>query len=46
MQSFKIGVLREEKNPPDKRVPLTPLICAELMRKYKSLEIVVQQSKL
>ncbi len=45
MQSFKIGVLREEKNPPDKRVPLTPLICAELMRKYKSLEIVVQQSK-
>src|SRR4051812_30659845 len=34
MQRIKIGVLREEKSPPDKRVPLTPLICADLTRKY------------
>lgn len=46
MQKLKIGVLREEKSPPDKRVPLTPLICSELTRKYPNLEIVVQPSKI
>lgn len=46
MQKIKIGVLREEKSPPDKRVPLTPLICADLIRKYPQVEIVVQPSKI
>ena len=46
MQKIKIGVLREEKSPPDKRVPLTPLICSELLRKYPALEIAVQPSKI
>lgn len=46
MKKFKIGVLREEKSPPDKRVPLTPLICSELSRKYADIEIVVQPSKI
>jgi saccharopine dehydrogenase (NAD+, L-lysine-forming) len=46
MNKLKIGVLREEKSPPDKRVPLTPLICAELIRKYPHIEIVVQPSKI
>ncbi|MBK6835130.1 MAG: alanine dehydrogenase [Bacteroidetes bacterium] len=46
MQKIKIGVLREEKSPPDKRVPLTPLICSELVRKYPQVEIVVQPSKI
>jgi saccharopine dehydrogenase (NAD+, L-lysine forming) len=46
MNRLKIGVLREEKSPPDKRVPLTPLICAELMRNYPHVEIVVQPSKI
>ena len=46
MKKFKIGVLREEKSPPDKRVPLTPLICSELSRKYANVEIVVQPSKI
>jgi len=46
MQKIKIGVLREEKSPPDKRVPLTPLICSELIRKYPNVEIVVQPSKI
>jgi len=44
MQKIRIGVLREEKSPPDKRVPLTPLICAELIRKYPQVEIYVQPS--
>src|SRR5688572_1214910 len=46
MESFKIGVLREEKSPPDRRVPLTPVVCAELKRRYPSVQIVVQPSKL
>ncbi len=46
MNKLRIGVLREEKNPPDKRVPLTPLICAELMRTYPNLKIYVQPSKI
>ena len=46
MSKFKIGVLREEKSPPDKRVPLTPLICTELLRSYPNLEIVIQPSKI
>lgn len=46
MQKIKIGVLREEKSPPDKRVPLTPLICSELMRRYPNVDIVVQPSKI
>jgi alanine dehydrogenase len=46
MNKLKIGVLREEKSPPDKRVPLTPLICAELIRNYPHIEIVVQPSKI
>lgn len=46
MQKFKIGILREEKSPPDKRVPLTPSICAELIRKYNNVEIVVQPSSI
>lgn len=46
MQKIKIGVLREEKNPPDMRVPLTPLICSELTRQYPQLDIVVQPSPL
>jgi saccharopine dehydrogenase (NAD+, L-lysine forming) len=46
MNKLKIGILREEKSPPDKRVPLPPLICAELMRTYSNLEIFVQPSKI
>jgi saccharopine dehydrogenase (NAD+, L-lysine-forming) len=46
MKKFKIGVLREEKSPPDKRVPLTPLICSELSRVYPNVEIVVQPSRI
>lgn len=46
MTKVKIGVLREEKSPPDMRVPLTPLICAELLKQYPELEIYVQPSNI
>lgn len=39
---MKIGILRETKTPPDKRVPLTPLHCSELTKKYPGVKIKVQ----
>ena len=41
---IKLGIIREEKVPPDMRVPLTPLECTELLRLYKNLEIYIQPS--
>jgi saccharopine dehydrogenase (NAD+, L-lysine-forming) len=41
---MKIGLLREEKVPPDKRVPLLPEQCQELMRLHSGLTIVAQPS--
>lgn len=40
----KIGVLREGKVPPDKRVALTPIKCVEVMERFKDVEVVVQPS--
>ncbi len=41
---MKIGVIRETKNPPDRRVPLTPKQCSELEKKYPELDIIVEPS--
>ena len=41
---MKIGILREGKTPPDKRVPLTPAQCIEVMRTFPGVEVVVQPS--
>ncbi len=40
---MKIGIIREEKNPPDSRVPLNPVQCRKLMQHYP-VEIVVAPS--
>ncbi|WP_035563764.1 NAD(P)-dependent oxidoreductase [Hymenobacter sp. IS2118] len=42
--SFTIGLIREGKTPPDKRVPLTPKKCAEAQSNFDDLRIVVQSS--
>ena len=39
-----IGILREEKSPPDKRVALSPSQCQRLVNKYPNLTILVQPS--
>lgn len=44
MNKIKIGIIREGKVPPDKRVPLTPIQCRSLLDVYSNLEIVVQPS--
>jgi saccharopine dehydrogenase (NAD+, L-lysine-forming) len=41
---MKIGVLKEEKVPADKRVPLTPKQCRVLLNTYPNLELVVKSS--
>ncbi len=43
MNKLKLGIIREEKMPPDSRVPLIPEQCAYLMNKYP-IDIIVQSS--
>lgn len=45
MTSIKIGLLRERKTPPDKRVPFTPAQVVELRQKFPEVEIVCEQSE-
>ncbi|MBO6517345.1 MAG: alanine dehydrogenase [Bacteroidia bacterium] len=41
---MKIGIIRERKSPPDKRVPFTPAQCAEITKQYPMVELVVESS--
>lgn len=43
---MKIGVIREGKVPPDKRVPLVPKQLEELQALYPNVEWVIQPSKI
>lgn len=42
---MKIGIIKGRKNPPDRRVVLTPKECKRLLKKYSDLKIVVESSK-
>jgi saccharopine dehydrogenase (NAD+, L-lysine forming) len=41
---MKIGILRETKTPPDRRVPLTPAQCSTIATEFTDHELVVQPS--
>ena len=41
---MKVGILRENKTPIDKRVPLTPEQCVEVQEKFPHVKITVQPS--
>ncbi len=43
-KSVKVGILRETKNPPDRRVPLTPPQITALQELYPHAEFFVQPS--
>jgi len=43
---MKIGILREGKQPPDKRVPFSPEQCKLITEKFPVVEIFVQPSKI
>jgi saccharopine dehydrogenase (NAD+, L-lysine-forming) len=42
---MKLAILRETKNPPDRRVPFTPVQCRQLLDRYPQLEICIQPDK-
>ena len=43
-KTLKVGILRETKNPPDRRVPLTPPQIIALEELYPFVEFFVQPS--
>jgi len=44
MQSVKIGLIREGKTPPDKRVPFTPLQVEEIQQRYAHVKVICEES--
>ena len=42
---MNIGLIKEGKNPPDKRVPFSPDQCAYIMQLYPSISLYAQPSK-
>jgi alanine dehydrogenase len=44
MNQITIGIIREGKIPPDKRVPLTPKQCKQVEQLFPQVKIVVQTS--
>ena len=41
---MKFGLIRERKNPPDRRVVLSPQACRQLLNQFPDLEILVEPS--
>jgi saccharopine dehydrogenase (NAD+, L-lysine-forming) len=44
MTFLKIGLIREGKTPPDKRVPFTPLQTEEIEQRWPNVKVVCQES--
>ncbi len=44
MNQIKIGLVREGKNPPDKRVAFTPLQTEEIEQRFSNVRVIVQES--
>jgi saccharopine dehydrogenase (NAD+, L-lysine-forming) len=42
---MKIGLIREGKNPPDKRIPFTPLQVEEIQQRFPGVTVVCQKSE-
>ncbi len=41
---MKFGIIRERKNPPDRRVVLSPEACQKVLNNFPKAEIVVEPS--
>ncbi len=46
MASLRLGLIKERKDPPDRRVALTPYQCKTLLAHYPDLDIRVEPSEL
>jgi len=44
MNQIKIGIIREGKVPPDKRVPFTPLQVEEIEQRYAQVKVLCEES--
>ena len=44
MNTTKIGLIREGKTPPDKRVPFTPLQAEEIEQRHPHVQVICQES--
>src|SRR5689334_20229062 len=44
MQPVKIGLIREGKTPPDKRVPFTPQQVEEIQQRYAHVKVICEES--
>ncbi len=42
--NITLGIVREGKNPPDKRVPFTPEQCLKIKEKFPTIKILVESS--
>jgi len=42
--SMKFAIIKERKNPPDRRVVLSPQACKQLIKTYPKMEILVESS--
>lgn len=45
MREVTLGIIREGKVPPDKRVPLTPKQCKQVETKFPNVKVIVQPSQ-
>ncbi|MFD0860703.1 NAD(P)-dependent oxidoreductase [Sungkyunkwania multivorans] len=41
---MKFGIIKERKNPPDRRVVLSPMACKELLERFPGAELAVESS--
>ena len=41
---MKIGIIKEYKNPPDKRVVFSPEKCVEVVKKYPEVKFLIESS--
>ncbi|MDT0540466.1 NAD(P)-dependent oxidoreductase [Croceitalea sp. P059] len=41
---MKFGIIRERKNPPDKRVVLSPKLCKNVLQQHSKAELIVEPS--
>ena len=41
---MKIGILKEGKNPPDKRVPFSPEQCSQILKSHPNISMFIQPS--
>jgi len=45
-KNFKLGIIKETKNPPDKRVPITPAQIDVIKKQFPNVEVYVEPSPL